>query len=555
MCGIIVVLTATPPTEGLKNEVMKLRRKIRHRGPDYSGMVVTQNMIMAHERLSIIDPFSGEQPFKNTQGDILAVNGEIYNYKELQAKYQYPYQTRSDCEVLMAFDTTDHSLIDELSGMYGFCKWDSSRQIVTIARDPIGIIPLYYGYRGNELWVASELKVLDQAKVKYQIFPPGHVAVASVVDGIIGFSIQSTPLYNRLFTMPHNYPQPDHTITDTTTIIRRGLKAAVKKMLMSDVPIGSFLSGGLDSSLVTSIACHYLKKSGKTEKLKTFAVGLADSPDLIQARKVAEFLGTEHHELIYTIEEGIAAIRDVVWYIETYDVTTIRSSIPMYLLSKRIRSMGIKMVLSGEGSDELFGGYLYFHKAPSPKDFHEETVRKVQQLYMYDCLRANKAPAAASLECRPPFLDTQFVEQVLGINTNYKMVTADSPMEKGILRRAFDDHGRWLPDEILWRTKMQFSDGTGFDWIDSLKAHAAISVSDEDFEDRYSIFPLFTPKTKEAFLYRSIFEEYYPLGVETVPYGDSVACSSQVAMEWDESFKNVIDPSGRSMSFHVNSFQ
>lgn len=552
MCGIIIVLCAGEIK--FKNNLIKLSRLIRHRGPDYSGMVIKDNIAMVHERLVIVDPRSGDQPFKGDDGDLLGVNGEIYNHMSLRKKYPFAYKTASDCEVIMALDLPQQ--VHELDGIYGFGLWKNKERTLFIARDSIGVIPLYYGYRNNELWVASELKVLEEAGVKYDIFPPNTLACAKIQNDEVNFNMRQIVDYIPKMLNICSFDE-------TCRLIRRGLKMAVHKQLMTDVPFGCLLSGGLDSSLITSIAVRYAQHRIEDEdktlahwpRIHTFSIGLVDSPDLVYAKKVAEFLGTVHHEWNFTVEDGINALRDVIWYTETYDVTTIRASTPMYLLAKRIKSMGIKMILSGEGSDELFGGYLYFHKAPSPEEFHEETLRKVQNLHLYDCLRANKAPAAAGLETRPPFLDLNYVKSILSIDTKFKMITENQPIEKWILRKAFENRKyKYLPDEILWRTKIQLSDGIGYSWIDSLKIYTDEQITDEQFALAAERFPLYTPKTKEAYYYRSIFEEYYPNGIHTVPYCDSVACSTPTALEWDPQFKINPDPSGRSVSYHPNAF-
>jgi asparagine synthase (glutamine-hydrolysing) len=575
MCGIIIVYktaqstTTKSKSATTKSQVSDLARLIRHRGPDYSGIVTNEDgtLIMAHERLVIVDPNNGSQPFKSENGDLLAVNGEIYNHQELRNKYHYDYKTKSDCEIMISpdFDLLNNpECLDDLDGMFAFGKWYNESKTLVIARDPIGIIPLYYGFKNNgqELWVSSELKVLEAANVEYQAFPPRSFAIGVTTGTGISLTIKHSKDYVPLLETQNielkNYPQPGLSLEQTQKLIRKGLKQAVHKQLMSDVPYGALLSGGLDSSLITSIASRYVgkriedndKSVAHWPRLHTFSVGLSDSPDLIQAKKVAEFLGTVHHEWVYTVEEGIDALRDVIWYTETYDVTTIRASTPMYLLSKKIKSIGVKMVLSGEGSDELFGGYLYFHKCKNPEDFYHETVRKVRDLHKYDCLRANKATAAASLEIRPPFLDIRFVRDVLNIDPKFKLITPEQPMEKWILRSAFA--GKYLPDEILWRQKEQFSDAVGYSWIDGLKDYTSKMVTDEEFDKVSERFPINTPKTKEAYYYRSIFEEFYPSesAINTVPHCNSVACSSEKALEWDPSFKNMIDPSGRAVNVH-----
>lgn len=554
MCGIIVVLQ-TPEGKANVDDVSDLSRMIRHRGPDYSGMAKSENgqVIMAHERLAIVDPESKGQPFKAENGDLLAVNGEIYNHMNLRVKYPHKYKTNSDCEVLIS-DTFDlirnPEAINELDGMFAFCRWSEKDKTLIIGRDPIGIIPLYYGFKNNgtELWIASELKVLEKANVSYKIFPPKTLAYVTLFQGSNEKNIITIELQNTKNYEPDHYPDTSLSILETQTLVRKKLKNAVKKQLMSDVPYATLLSGGLDSSIITSLAVKYSK-----EKLHTFSIGLSDSPDLIQAKKVADFLGTIHHQVVFTLEEGINALRDVIWHTETYDVTTIRASTPMFLLSKRIKSFGIKMVLSGEGSDELFGGYLYFHKCKNPEDFYLETIRKVQDLHKYDCLRANKSTAAAGLEVRPPFLDIDFVNTALNINPEYKLITPEHNIEKWILRSAFDNRKtKYLPDEILWRQKEQFSDAVGYSWIDGLKDYAEQQISDFEFSNASKIFNTNIPKTKEAFYYRKIFEHFYPSNsaINTVPYCDSVACSSEKALEWDDSLKNMIDPSGRSVNVH-----
>lgn len=530
MCGIIVVLSP----KAIIQDFNKLARLIRHRGPDCSGFVSTGPITMIHERLVIVDPNSGKQPFKNETGDLLAINGEIYNHLTLREQYPYEYQTKSDCEVVMAMDLSQ--TIDQLDGIFAFAKWQGSNQTLEIARDVIGVVPLYYGYHEGALWLASELKVLEAVGVSYNIFPPNMLARARISADVVSMTMNTITNY-----VPQclSYPTNQLSLQESQRAIRKSLKQSVHKQLMTDVPFGLLLSGGLDSSLIASITARKYK-----EPFHTFSIGLSDSPDLKAAREVATFLGTIHHEYQFTIEEGLYALRDVIWYTETYDVTTIRASTPMYLLAKRIRSLGIKMVLSGEGSDELFGGYLYFHKAPSPEEFHQETVRKVRELHLFDCLRANKSTAASGVETRPPFLDVDFVKLVLGLDTRFKMITPQQPIEKWLLRSSFPNY---LPDNILWRTKVQFSDGVSTSWIDSLKQHASQIITDDQMVKAHQCFPMHTPKTKEAYYYRSIFEEYFPNGVHTVPYGDSIACSTPKALEWDAQFKLNPDPSGRSV--------
>jgi asparagine synthase (glutamine-hydrolysing) len=527
---------------------------IRHRGPDWSGIFSTKKAILAHERLAIVDPTSGKQPlFSKDKKLVLAANGEIYNHMELreQLENSYSFQTKSDCEVILAlYKEKGSSFLDELNGIFGFALYDVANDSYLIARDHMGIIPLYMGWdKDGTFYVASELKALEGICTKIELFPPGHYLDSR--EGVL------TQWYSR------DWMQFDSVKDNKTSIsdLREALDAAVKRQLMSDVPYGVLLSGGLDSSITSALAKKYADKrieTGDTEgawypRLHSFAIGLEGSPDLIAAKKVALHLDTVHHEVHFTIQEGIDALSDVIYHVETYDITTIRASTPMFLLARAIKAMGIKMVLSGEGADEIFGGYLYFHKAPNAKEFHEENVRKLEKLHMYDCLRANKSLASWGIEGRVPFLDKEFMDVAMRLNPKDKMILAgqDAPkakqaMEKWVLREAFAD---MLPDEVAWRQKEQFSDGVGYSWIDRLKELVARQVSDEQMQNAQYRFPIQTPASKEEFYYRTIFERHFPSDAAalTVPSVPSVACSSQVALDWDESFKNMNDPSGRAV--------
>lgn len=547
MCGIVCAFDLKESVAVLRPQLLEMSKQIRHRGPDWSGIYDSDNAIMAHERLAIVDPASGKQPlFSPDARLVLAANGEIYNHQELRAPFEgsYDFQTQSDCEVILAlYQKKGVSFLDELNGIFGFAIYDSEQDSYFVARDHMGIIPLYIGWDANgTFYVASELKALEGVCTKIELFPPGHYMHSS--DGVL------VPWYKR------DWMDYEAVKDNTTSIaeIREALEAAVHRQLMSDVPYGVLLSGGLDSSVTSAIAKKYAQKrieSGDTTdawwpQLHSFSVGLEGSPDLAAAQKVADHIGTVHHEIKFTIQEGLDAIKDVVYNLETYDITTIRASTPMYLMARVIKSMGIKMVLSGEGADELFGGYLYFHKAPSAKDFHEETVRKLDKLHMYDCLRANKSLAAWGIEGRVPFLDKEFMDVAMRINPNDKMIHGER-MEKWVLRKAFESY---LPESVAWRQKEQFSDGVGYNWIDTLKEVVAAAVTDEQLANAKYKFPLQTPTSKEEFYYRSIFETHFPSDAAAlcVPSVPSVACSTPVALEWDEAFKNMNDPSGRAVA-------
>jgi asparagine synthase (glutamine-hydrolysing) len=547
MCGIVCAFELKQKSETLRPKVLEMSKIIRHRGPDWSGIFSNDKAILAHERLAIVDPASGKQPLFSKDGRlVLAANGEIYNHRVLREQFEgkYEFQTQSDCEVILAlYQEKGPHFIDEMNGIFGFALYDVEKDEYFIARDHMGIIPLYMGWdQFGTFYVASELKALEGYCTKIELFPPGHYL--SSKDG------ELVQWYQREWTEFEAVKENETSIQE----IRKALEAAVHRQLMSDVPYGVLLSGGLDSSITSAIAKKFAQKrieSGDTvdawyPQLHSFAVGLEGSPDLAAARKVADHLGTIHHEIKFTIQEGLDAVRDVIYNIETYDVTTIRASTPMYLMARVIKSMGIKMVLSGEGSDELFGGYLYFHKAPNAKEFHEETVRKLSKLHMYDCLRANKSLAAWGIEGRVPFLDKEFMDVAMRINPQDKMVNGER-MEKWVLRKAFED---MLPESVAWRQKEQFSDGVGYSWIDTLKAMVAQEITDEQLANAKYKFPIQTPTSKEEYYYRSIFHEHFPSDTAalSVPQEASVACSTKVALEWDEAFKNLNDPSGRAVA-------
>ncbi len=547
MCGIVCAFDLKQKSEDLRPQLLEMSQKLRHRGPDWSGIYCDDKAILSHERLAIVDPASGKQPlFSEDKKLILAANGEIYNHRELRKQFEgkYNFQTESDCEVILAlYQKKGVEFIDDMNGIFGFAIYDVEKDEYFIARDHMGIIPLYIGWDENgTFYVASELKALEGVCTKIQLFPPGHYM--SSKDG------EFVQWYKRDWT------EYDAVKDNETSInaIKEALEAAVHRQLMSDVPYGVLLSGGLDSSVTSAIAQKYAEKrieSGDTEKawwpqMHSFSVGLEGSPDLAAAKKVADHIGTIHHEIKFTIQEGLDAIRDVIYKLETYDITTIRASTPMYLMARVIKSMGIKMVLSGEGADELFGGYLYFHKAPNAKEFHEETVRKLSKLHMYDCLRANKSLAAWGIEGRVPFLDKEFMDVAMRINPQDKMINGER-MEKWVVRKAFED---MLPESVAWRQKEQFSDGVGYSWIDTLKEVVNAEVTDEQLANAKYKFPIQTPTSKEEFYYRSIFTEHFPSDAAAlcVPQEASVACSTQIALEWDASFKNMNDPSGRAVA-------
>ena len=547
MCGIVCAFDVKESTETLRPQLLEMSKKVRHRGPDWSGIYSNEKAILAHERLAIVDPASGKQPlFSEDQKLILAANGEIYNHRELRKQFEgsYTFSTQSDCEVILAlYQKKGPDFLDDMNGIFGFAIYDSEKDEYFVARDHMGIIPLYMGWDKNgTFYVASELKALEGTCTKIELFPPGHYLHSS--DG------ELKRWYNRDW-MDYEAVKENQTSIDE---IRDALEAAVHRQLMSDVPYGVLLSGGLDSSVTSAIAKKYSQKRIESDdtkdawwpQLHSFSVGLEGSPDLAAAQIVADHIGTIHHEIKFTIQEGLDAIKDVIYNLETYDITTIRASTPMYLMARVIKSMGIKMVLSGEGADELFGGYLYFHKAPSPKEFHEETVRKLSKLHMYDCLRANKSLAAWGIEGRVPFLDKEFIDVAMRINPKDKMINGER-MEKWVVRKAFESV---LPESVAWRQKEQFSDGVGYSWIDTLKEVVEKEVSDEQLANAKFRYPIQTPTTKEEFYYRSIFEGHFPSDAAawSVPQEPSVACSTKIALEWDEAFKNMNDPSGRAVA-------
>lgn len=547
MCGIVCAFGLKEKSEVLRPQLLEMSAKIRHRGPDWSGIYSDEKAILAHERLAIVDPISGKQPlYSKDRKLVLAANGEIYNHRALrkQLKLPYEFQTKSDCEVILAlYKEKGEHFLDDLNGIFGFALYDAETDTYFIARDHIGIIPLYMGWdQHGTFYVASELKALEGVCTKIELFPPGHYL--SGKDGIL------KKWYQRDW-MEFDAVKENQTRIDE---LRAALEAAVHRQLMSDVPYGVLLSGGLDSSITSAIAKKYAEKrieSGDTKdawwpQLHSFSVGLEGSPDLAAARKVADHIETVHHEITFTIQEGLDAIRDVIYKLETYDITTIRASTPMYLMARVIKSMGVKMVLSGEGADELFGGYLYFHKAPNAEEFHKETVRKLDKLHMYDCLRANKSLAAWGIEGRVPFLDKEFMDVAMRINPKDKMITGER-MEKWVLRKAFESY---LPKSVAWRQKEQFSDGVGYNWIDTLKDIVNIAITDKQLANARYKFPVQTPATKEEFFYRAIFAEHFPgdTAALCVPQEPSIACSTRIALEWDESFKNKNEPSGRAIS-------
>jgi len=547
MCGILCAFDLKQSNASIRPQILEMSKKLRHRGPDWSGIYDASNAVLSHERLAIVDPTSGNQPLISPSKKlILAANGEIYNHRALRSTCdsEYQFQTESDCEVILAlYEKEGKDFVKKLNGIFAFAIYDQERDEYFIARDHMGIIPLYMGWDGDgTFYVASELKALEGVCSKIELFPPGHYLHSA--DGKLV-----------------KWYDPDwkeyETVKDNPTSIEDlhdALADAVHRQLMSDVPYGVLLSGGLDSSITSALAKKFAAKrieSGDTQaawwpQLHSFSVGLEGSPDLAAAKKVAEHIGTVHHEIKFTIQEGLDAIREVIYHLETYDITTIRASTPMFLMARAIKALGIKMVLSGEGADELFGGYLYFHKAPNAKEFHEETVRKLDKLHQYDCLRANKSLAAWGIEGRVPFLDKEFIEVAMRLNPKDKMITSDR-MEKWVLRKAFESY---LPESVAWRQKEQFSDGVGYSWIDTLKDLVEKEVTDEQMENAHFRFPAQPPQNKEEFYYRTIFESHFPseaaaLSVPSVP---SVACSTPVALAWDKAFQNQNDPSGRAVA-------
>ncbi len=547
MCGIVAIFNIRQQTAELRQKALQMSRKIRHRGPDWSGIYCGGSAILAHERLAIVDPESGRQPLMSPDGKVaLAVNGEIYNHRDIRRRYagRYAFMTGSDCEVILAlWRDKGPALVDELSGIFAFALYDEQTDEFLIARDPIGVIPLYMGTDDDgTVYVASELKALEGFCKQYEAFPPGHYYYSR--DG------HAKQYYKRDWA---DYDAVKDNGADTEEL-RQALEQAVRRQLMSDVPYGVLLSGGLDSSVISAVARKFsatrVESGGRDEawwpRLHSFAVGLRGAPDLAKARLVADHIGTVHHEINYTLQEGIDALSDVIYFTETYDVTTVRASTPMYLLARFIRSMGIKMVLSGEGADEVFGGYLYFHKAPTPRAFHEETVRKLSRLHQYDCLRANKSLAAWGVEGRVPFLDKEFLDVAMRLNPKAKMCPGRQ-IEKRVLREAFAD---LLPDEVAWRQKEQFSDGVGYSWIDTLRGMAETAVTDSQMSRAAERFAVNPPRSKEEYMYREMFESHFPSrsAALTVPSSPSVACSTPEALAWDAAFAGLNEPSGRAVS-------
>ena len=547
MCGILCAFELKRESRLLRPQILKMSKKLRHRGPDWSGIYDNSNAILSHERLAIVDPTSGKQPLISPSGKlVLAANGEIYNHRELRLAYEneYKFKTQSDCEVILAlYEKEGKDFVKKLNGIFAFAIYDTSKDEYFIARDHIGIIPLYMGWDNDgTFYVSSELKALEGVCNKIELFPPGHYLYSK--------KKKMTKWYQPTWTDYNNVKDNTTSIED----LHDALADAVHRQLMSDVPYGVLLSGGLDSSITSALAKKFASMRVETNdaqsawwpQLHSFSVGLEGSPDLAAAQEVAKKIGTVHHEIKFTIQEGIDAINEVIYHLETYDITTIRASTPMYLMARAIKSLGIKMVLSGEGADELFGGYLYFHKAPNSKEFHEETVRKLNKLHQYDCLRANKSLAAWGIEGRVPFLDKEFIEVAMRLNPDDKMINS-TRMEKWVLRKAFE---KYLPKSVAWRQKEQFSDGVGYSWIDTLKDLVEKEISNEKMNSAHQRFPVQTPQNKEEFYYRSIFESHFPsdaaaLSVPSVP---SVACSTPVALSWDKAFQNQNDPSGRAVA-------
>jgi asparagine synthase (glutamine-hydrolysing) len=554
MCSILAILDLKSDPVELRARALRLSGLQRHRGPDWSGVYSSERAVLAHERLAIVGVLDGAQPLLNDSGaHALAVNGEIYNHQELRESLAEPYsfRTGSDCEVILPlYRERGPGFVADLNGIFAFVLYDEERGRYLIARDHMGIVPLYTGYdEAGNLHVASEMKALTPVCRTVTEFPPGHL-----LDSEEGEA-------RRYYHRPWRDYDAVRGAPAEPGAIRAALEDAVHRQLMSDVPYGVLLSGGLDSSIIAAVAKRFaarrVEDGDRSEawwpQLHSFAIGLDDSPDLVAARTVADHIGSVHHEFRYTIQEGLDALRDVIYHLETYDVTTVRASTPMYLMARRIRAMGVKMVLSGEGADEIFGGYLYFHRAPDARAFHEETVRKLDRLHLFDCLRANKSMAAWGVEARVPFLDRAFLDVAMGLDPASKMA-GNGRMEKHLLREAFAD---LLPPEVAWRQKEQFSDGVGYGWIDSLRAHAGTVVTDRELAAAAFRFPHNTPTTKEGYLYRALFAEHFPLGAcaECVPGGPSLACSTPEALAWDASLVGVADPSGRAVrGVHVRAY-
>ncbi|XP_023324027.1 asparagine synthetase [glutamine-hydrolyzing] 2 [Eurytemora carolleeae] len=563
MCGILALFGAENCNGDLRAELLSLSKLLRHRGPDWNGITCFRNCYLAHERLAINGLLSGAQPITNISGDLaLSVNGEIYNHLELRAELEkinpnVVFTTDSDCEVILhLFKEHGPEFLKKVyvNGMYAFVLYDNSTDTYFVARDPIGIIPLYIGYGSDgTIWFSSELKGLQKNCDHIELFPPGHY--------VVGNSLKKEKLNPepKPFYQDEWISNPDFIPCNPVdyTVLRNNLESAVRRHLLAEVPFGVLLSGGLDSSLVASIALREYNKAGNQGKLRSFCIGLKGSPDLAAAEQVANFLGTRHFSFEFTVQQGLDVLHDVIYHLETFDVTTVRASTPMFLLSRRVKATGVKMVLSGEGADEIMAGYLYFHKAPNPEELHKETVRKLKDLHKYDCLRANKSTMAWGLEARVPFLDREFLEYAMNLDPSCKM--SGDRIEKYALRKAFDTpEDPYLPQEVLWRQKEQFSDGVGYGWIDHLKIEAENSVTDLQMKFASSRFPVSTPRTKEEYMYRDIFSKHFPApaAAATVPQGKSVACSTPAAMAWDESFSRNADPSGRAIAgVHVKAYE
>ncbi|GFY94043.1 asparagine synthetase 3 [Actinidia rufa] len=526
MCGILAVFGCVDNSQAKRSRIIELSRRLRHRGPDWSGLHCYQDCYLAHQRLAIVDPASGDQPLYNENKTVVVtVNGEIYNHKDLRQKLtSHEFRTGSDCEVIAhLYEDYGEEFVDTLDGMFSFVLLDTRDKSFIAARDAIGITPLYMGWGlDGSVWFASEMKALSDDCERFMSFPPGHI-YSSKQGGLRRW-------YNPPWFSEHIPSTPYDPL-----VLREAFEKAVVKRLMTDVPFGVLLSGGLDSSLVAAVASRHLAESEAAcqwgSQLHTFCIGLKGSPDLKAAREVADYLGTRHHEFYFTVQEGIDALEEVIYHIETYDVTTIRASTPMFLMSRKIKSLGVKMVISGEGSDEIFGGYLYFHKAPNKEEFHEETCRKIKALHLYDCLRANKSTSAWGVEARVPFLDKGFINIAMSIDPEWKMIRRDiGRIEKWVLRNAFDD------DQNPYLPKV----------TDAMLSHAGF------------IYPENTPTTKEAYYYRTIFEKFFPKNSarSTVPGGPSVACSTAKAVEWDASWSKNLDPSGRAaLGVHASAYE
>lgn len=564
MCGILAIFGLADSAKSWRTKALTLSKLIRHRGPDWNGIYCGKNCILTHERLAIVGLISGAQPITNKTGDVhLSINAEIYNYKQLtkdlikiNPTYKEQFTTDTDCEILVHLYKEygpDFLTKVEINGMFAFAMYDSVNDIYVVARDPVGIIPLYMGWgKDGSIWFSSEMKAIQETCDNFELFPPGHYYIGYSVNDSRNSKMKQ--FYNKRWFNDIDYI-PNYKYDPAE--FKENFIKSVKRHLMSEVPYGVLLSGGLDSSIVASIATREYKKLGNLDVMRSYCIGLEDSPDIKAAEKVAKFIGTRHYSFIYTIQQGLDAISDVIYHLETFDVTTIRASTPMYLMARKIKATGVKMVLSGEGSDEIFAGYLYFHKAPNKEELHKETVRKVKDLHKFDNNRANKSMMAWGVEARVPFLDREFLEYSMNLDPKEKM--SRNRIEKYLIRHAFNDKEEpYLPDEILWRQKEQFSDGVGYNWIDTLKNMAEKNVTDLQMKYAKPRFPIAPPKTKEEYMYREIFSKHFPspAAANTVPTGKSIACSTPIAIEWDKSFQSMADPSGRAISgVHVDAYE